>query len=105
MKLRMPSPLDGAPDVPDAGHFFVASSLTLVAQGGSDLISGFHLGTLSVAGPSAIVGLVLYTVAVSRDVEGVSCEDLGWCVNSCLLHIFTAPATVCHFASSVVKPW
>jgi hypothetical protein len=56
---------------------FVTSSLTMVALGGSDPISEFRLETLSVAGPSAIVGHVLYTVVVSHDVEGVSCQELG----------------------------
>jgi hypothetical protein len=52
----------------------VASSLTL---GGSEPTGGFHLGTLSFACLSAIMGLILDTVAVSHDVEGVSYEELG----------------------------
>jgi hypothetical protein len=55
----------------------VASSFTLVALGGSVPTGGFHLGTLSVAGPSTIMGPILDTVVVSHDVEGTSCEELG----------------------------
>jgi hypothetical protein len=43
----MLSSLDGAPDMPAAGHHFVTSSLALVALGGSDLTGGFRLRTLS----------------------------------------------------------
>jgi hypothetical protein len=82
----------------------VASSLALVALGSSDLTSGFCLGTLSFAGPSPIIGPILDTVAISRDVKGTSCKELGQHVNSCLLHLFTAPAGAHHFASSVVTP-
>jgi hypothetical protein len=46
----------------------VALSLTLVALGDSNLASGFHLRTLSVASLSAIVGPVLDTVVVSHDI-------------------------------------
>jgi hypothetical protein len=53
----------------------VALSLALVALGSSDSTSGFHLGTLSVAGPSTIVGPVLDTVVVSCDVERTLCEE------------------------------
>jgi hypothetical protein len=53
----------------------VALSLALVALGSSDTTSGFRLGTLSVAGPSTIVGPVLDMVVVSCDVEGTSCEE------------------------------
>jgi hypothetical protein len=83
----------------------VTSSLALVALGGRDPTSGFHLETLSVAGPSAIARPILDTLVVSHDVEGTSCEELGWRVNSCLLHLFTMPAGPHHFASSVVTSW
>jgi hypothetical protein len=82
----------------------VASSLALVALYGSDLTGGFCLRTQSVAGPSTIMGPILDTVDVSRDVEGVSCEELAWLVNSFLLRLFTALARSCRFASSVVTP-
>jgi hypothetical protein len=55
----------------------VASSLALVALGGSVPTGGFHLRTISIAGPSTIMGHVLDTVVVSHDVEGTSCEELG----------------------------
>jgi hypothetical protein len=55
-------------------------------------------------GLSAIMGPVLDTVAVSHDVEGMSCEELGWRINSCLLCLFTAPRRAHRFASSVVTP-
>jgi hypothetical protein len=60
----------------------VASSLTLVALGGSNLIGKFRLGTLSIAGPSAIMGSIFDTVVISHNVEGVSYEESGWHVNS-----------------------
>jgi hypothetical protein len=82
----------------------IASSLALVVLGDSDLIGGFHLRTLSVEHPSAIMGPILDMIVVSHDVEGVSCEELGWHVNSCLLGHFTAPARARRFASSVVTP-
>jgi hypothetical protein len=50
------------------------------------------------------VGLILDMVAISRDVEGVSYEELGWHVNLCLLRLFTAPVRARHFASSVITP-
>jgi hypothetical protein len=83
----------------------VTSSLALVALGGPDPTGGFHLGTLSVACPSAIVEPILNTVVISHDVEGVSCEDVGWCINSCLLRLFTVPAGAHRFASLIVTPW
>jgi hypothetical protein len=55
----------------------VASSLALFAMGGSDLTGGFHLGTLSVGGPLAIVGPILDTVVITLNVEGALCEELG----------------------------
>jgi hypothetical protein len=56
---------------------YVASSLDLVALDSSIPTGGFHLGTLSIEGPSAIMRIVLDTVAISRDVKGTSCEELG----------------------------
>jgi hypothetical protein len=50
----------------------VALSLALFALGGSDPTGGFCLRTLSVAGPSIIVGPILDMVVISRDVEGAS---------------------------------
>jgi hypothetical protein len=55
----------------------VASSLTLFALGGSDPTGGFHLGTLRVAGPSAIMGPILDTIVVYHNVEGALYEELG----------------------------
>jgi hypothetical protein len=60
----------------------VTSSRALVALGSSSLIGGFWLRILSFADPTTIVGPILDTVAVSRDVEGASYE--------CKL-IFTVP--------------
>jgi hypothetical protein len=51
-----------------------------------------------------IVGHVLDTVAVFRDVENESCEELGWHVNSCLLHPFTMFVRAHRFTSSAVTP-
>jgi hypothetical protein len=51
------------------------------------------------------MGPTLDTVAVSRDVVGTSCEELGWRVKLCLLRPFTAHVSTHHFASSVVTPW
>jgi hypothetical protein len=82
----------------------VASSLALFALGYSDLTGGFCLRTLSCHRPTTIVGPILDTIVVSHDVEGTSCEELGWHINLCLLHLFTVPVWARHFASSVVKP-
>jgi hypothetical protein len=48
----------------------VASSLALVALGGSDPIDGFRIGTLSFGRPLDNRGPILDTIVVSRDVEG-----------------------------------
>jgi hypothetical protein len=54
----------------------VALSLTLVALGGSDLIVRFWLGTLSVRGPSTIMGPIWDTIFVSHVVIAVvMCEE------------------------------
>jgi hypothetical protein len=87
------------------GTLYVARSLALVDLGGSDPTGGFHLRTLSIGSPSAIVGPVLHTVAISCDVMGTSYEESGWCIKSFLLCLFTAPVKPCRFASSVVTPW
>jgi hypothetical protein len=50
------------------------------------------------------MGPILDTVAVSHDVVGTSCEELGWRVNMCLLHPFTTHVRAHRFASSVVTP-
>jgi hypothetical protein len=49
------------------------------------------------------MGSVLDTVAVSCDAEGTPYKELGWCINSCLLHIFTVHARAHYFASSIVS--
>jgi hypothetical protein len=82
----------------------MALSLTLVALGGSDPTGGFHLGTLSFVGLSTIMRPILDTIAVFHDVDGVSYEELGWCINSFILCLFTVPTKPCHFASLVVTP-
>jgi hypothetical protein len=81
-----------------------ASSLILFAQGGAELTGEFCLKTLSYCGPTSIMGAILNTVVVSHDVAGVSCEELGWHVNMCLLHPFTMPVMAYRFTSSVVTP-
>jgi hypothetical protein len=53
----------------------VTSSLTLVALGGSDPTSGFRLETL--LRPLSNHGGVLDMIAIYRDVEHASCEELG----------------------------
>jgi hypothetical protein len=82
----------------------VTSSLSLFALGGSDLTGGICLRTLSCCRPTVIMGPVLDTVAISRDVEGASFKEFGWCVNLCLLCPFTMFVRVRRFASSVVTP-
>jgi hypothetical protein len=64
----------------------------------SDPTGGFCLGTLSIAGPLAIMGPILDMVVISHDVEGTLCEELGWRVNSCLVCLFIVPARARHFA-------
>jgi hypothetical protein len=59
----------------------VTSSLALFAWGSTDPTGEFCLRTLSCCRPMTIVGHVLDTVAVFRDVENESCEELGWHVN------------------------
>jgi hypothetical protein len=83
----------------------VASPLALVALGCSDPARRFGLRTLSFTSPSAIMGLILDMVVVSRDVEGVSCEELGWHINSFLLDLFTTLVEPCCFASLVATLW
>jgi hypothetical protein len=56
------------------------------------------------ADPSAIVGPVLDTVAVSHDVEGMSYEESEWCINSFLLCLFTTLAKPSRIATLIVKP-
>jgi hypothetical protein len=51
----------------------VALSLTLVALGGSNLCGGFHLRALSIGRLLGNHGAILDMVAISLDVEGVSC--------------------------------
>jgi hypothetical protein len=50
------------------------------------------------------MGSILDTVTISHDVVDTSVEELGWCVNMCLLRPFTAPLRDHRFASSVVTP-
>jgi hypothetical protein len=59
----------------------VASSLALVALGGSEPIGRFHLQILSIGRPTAIVWPILDTVTVSLSVEGVVCEEQEGRVN------------------------
>jgi hypothetical protein len=47
----------------------------------------FCLRTLSVGRPSVIMGPIFDTVVISLNVEGASCEELGWRVKL----MFTAP--------------
>jgi hypothetical protein len=54
---------------------------------------------------TAIVGPILDTIAISRDVADTSCEELGWRVNSCLLQPFSVHVRAHHFSTSVVTPW
>jgi hypothetical protein len=67
----------------------VTSSLALFALGGPDPTSKFHLRTLSYHRPTTIVGPVLHAVVISYNAEGVLYEELGWRINSCLLHHLT----------------
>jgi hypothetical protein len=53
----------------------VASSLALVALGGSNLTGWFHLRTLSFGRPHGNHGPVLDMVAISHDIEGASYEE------------------------------
>jgi hypothetical protein len=94
----MLGPLDGPQMSQMRATLCVISSIALVALGGSDLTGGLCLGTLSVAGLSTIVGSILDMVVVSWDVEGTSCKELGWHINSCLLCLFTALARAHCFA-------
>jgi hypothetical protein len=79
-------------------------SLALFALGGADPTSEFYLITLSFVVSSAIVGLVLDTIVVSCDVEGMPCEELGWHVSSCLSCPFIALVRACRVASTGVTP-
>jgi hypothetical protein len=79
-------------------------SLTLFALGNSNSTCGFCIKTLTCCRPTAIMGPILDKVGVSCNVEGASCEELGWCINSCLLRPCTAPVRAQCFASSVVTP-
>jgi hypothetical protein len=84
---------------------YVASSQALFARGGADLAGGFCLQTLSYRRPTTIMGPALDMDVVSHDVVGMSCMELGWHVNMCLLCPFTTPIRVCRFVSSVLTPW
>jgi hypothetical protein len=83
---------------------YVTSSLTLFTWGGGDPNGEFCLRTLICCRPTAILGPILDTVVISHDVEGTSCEELGWHVNSCLLRPFPTSVRAHRFASSVVTP-
>jgi hypothetical protein len=69
----------------------VASSLALFAQGGADPTGRRCLRTLSCCRPMTIVWLILDTVVVFHDIEGTSCEESGWRVNSYLLRLLLCP--------------
>jgi hypothetical protein len=77
-------------------------SPTLFAQGGTDPTGGYCIRTLSICRQTEIMGPILDTVAISRDVVGAPCKELGWLVNICLLRPFTVPVRSHHFTSSVV---
>jgi hypothetical protein len=49
----------------------------------------------------AIMGPILDTVDVSRDIEGESCDELGWHLNSCFLQHFTVPITAHPYCESM----
>jgi hypothetical protein len=83
----------------------VTPSLALIALGSSNLTDMFHLGTLSVGRTLGNHGSHFGYDCHSRDVEGAPYEELGWHVNLCLLHLFTAPAWAHCFASLVVTLW
>jgi hypothetical protein len=51
------------------------------------------------------VGPILDMVAVSCDLEGALCEELGWRIKLVFTTPFIAPAGPSPFASSVVTPW
>jgi hypothetical protein len=54
----------------------VALSLSLFALGGSDPTVKFCLGTLSLVGPSTIVGPIWDTITISHAVvAGMMCEE------------------------------
>jgi hypothetical protein len=55
----------------------VASSLALFTWGGADPTGGFCIRTLSYSRPMANMGPILDMVAVSHDLAGASCEELG----------------------------
>jgi hypothetical protein len=56
---------------------YVALSLTLFALGSAESAGRFSLRTLSFGRPTIIVRLILDTVAVSHDVEGMTCGESG----------------------------
>jgi hypothetical protein len=73
--------------VPLLATLYVTLSLALFALGDVDPTEGFCLRTLSYCRLMTMVGPILDTVAVSREVVGASCEELAWHVNMCLLHL------------------
>jgi hypothetical protein len=67
---------------PAACHILcVALSLPLFALDSTDPTSGFCLGNLSLGMPTTIVGSILDTVVISRDVKGTTCGKSGRCVS------------------------
>jgi hypothetical protein len=66
---------------------YVASSLALFAWGGADLAGKFCLRTLIYCRRTTIVRPILDAVAISHDVVGMSCEELEWPINMCLLRL------------------
>jgi hypothetical protein len=122
--LRMSGPLDGVPDMLAIGHplcrfipCFVRSGQRWpgrwVLPSNYELLQA-HVNRMAHFGygyripwcsPTSIVWPILDMVTVSHDVAGVSCEELEWCLNMCLLHPFTMPVRAHRFASSVVTPW
>jgi hypothetical protein len=88
--LRMLGPLDGVRVCQQLTTLCVTLSLARFAWGDANLTDGFCLRTLSYCRPMAIMGPILDMITVSHDVVDTSCEELGWCVNICLLCPFTA---------------
>jgi hypothetical protein len=73
-----------------------------IRSGWLRLTGGFSLRTLSCCRPTTIMGLILDTFTVSRDVAGMSCEELERLVIMGLLCPFTVPVWACRFTTSIV---
>jgi hypothetical protein len=71
----MSGPLDGVPVRQLLTILYIALSLALFPLGGVELIDGFCFRTLSFGRPTAIMGPILDSVAISHAVEGMICEE------------------------------